>query len=80
LEPLQQEDDVAKAKKKAAKKAKRKSAKRTLIAPRGDKRFVRRNSKGRIQESDDVSRSLATDRRKKAKKKAKRGQGDRGDK
>ena len=71
---------MAKAKKKAAKKAKRKSAKRTLIAPRGDKRFVRRNSKGRIQESDDVSRSLATDRRKKAKKKAKRGQGDRGDK
>ena len=68
--------------KKAAKKTagKRKaSAKRTLIAPRGDKRYVRRGSGGQFKESDDVGKSLAGDRRKKAKTKAKRGQGDKGD-
>lgn len=63
----------------AKKKAKRKSAARELIAPKGDKRYVRRGAKGKFTESDDVSKSASTDRRKKAKKKAKRGQGDRGD-
>lgn len=68
------------AKAKKAKKAKRKSSsKRELIAPRGDKRFVRRAKGGKFSESDDVGRSLSADRRKKAKTKAKRGQGDRGD-
>ena len=57
----------------------RSASKRELIAPRGDKRFVRRGKGGEFSESDDVSRSLSTDRRRKAKKKAKRGQGDRGD-
>lgn len=57
----------------------KKAAKRELIAPRGDKRYVRRDTKGRIKESDDVSRSLSSDRRRKAKTVAKRGQGDRGD-
>jgi hypothetical protein len=33
----------------------------------------------RFNESDDVGKSLAADRRKKAKAKAKRGQGDKGD-
>lgn len=72
--------------KKRAKRAKQKSskknktaAKRTLIAPKGDKRYVRRNTKGRFKESDDVGKSLASDRRKRAKTKAKRGQGDKGD-
>ena len=52
---------------------------RTLIAPRGDKRFVRRK-KGKFTKSqDDVGRSLASDRRKKAKKVATKGEGDRGD-
>ncbi|MET4793785.1 hypothetical protein ABIF64_005963 [Bradyrhizobium japonicum] len=55
------------------------AAKRELIEPRGDKQYVRRDAKGRIKESDDVSRSLSQDRRKTAKKKAKAGQGDRGD-
>lgn len=32
--------------------------KRELIAPHGDMRYVRRDEKGRIKESDDVSRSL----------------------
>jgi hypothetical protein len=59
--------------------AARKATKRELIAPKGDKRYVRRDAKGRIKESDDVSRSLAADRRKRAKTKVKPGQGDRGD-
>jgi hypothetical protein len=63
----------------AKKATKRKTAKRKLIAPGGDKRFVRRGAKGRFKESDDVGKSLTTDRRKKAKAKAKRGQGDKGD-
>ena len=67
---------MAKAK-KAAKK--RSSSKRKLIAPRGDKRLVRRGRGGKFSESDDVGRSLSTDRRRKAKTKAKKGQGDRGD-
>jgi hypothetical protein len=67
--------------KRAAKKSgrRRKAAKRTLIAPRGDKRYVRRDARGRIKESDDTGRSLSSDRRRKAKRKSKRGQGDRGD-
>ena len=67
--------------KRATKKkvAKKPAAKRELIAPRGDKRYIRRDRLGRIKESEDVSRSLSQDRRKKAKKAAKPGQGDRGD-
>ena len=57
----------------------RTSSKRTLINTGTDKRYVRRNASGQFKESDDVSRSLSADRRKKAKTKAKRGQGDRGD-
>jgi hypothetical protein len=58
---------------------KRRAAKRTLIAPKGNKRYVRRGPKGRFKESDDVSKSLSGDRRKHAKTKVKSGQGDRGD-
>jgi hypothetical protein len=62
------------------KTAKRKpAAKRELIDTGRDKRFIRRRSKGRFKESDDVGRSLAADRRKKAKKKVPGGQGDKGD-
>lgn len=67
---------MATTKKSPAKKA---SAKRTLIAPNGDKRFVRRDEKGRIKESDDVGKSLAADVRTKAKTKVASGQGDKGD-
>ena len=70
------------ARKKAAKKTssgRRPAAKRELIAPRGDKRYVRRDAKGRIKESVDVGRSLSADRRAKASTVAKPGQGDRGD-
>ena len=55
-------------------------AKRELIEPhKGDKRYVRRDAKGRFTESDDVGRSLAADRRVKAKTVVGKGQGDRGD-
>jgi hypothetical protein len=59
---------------------KRKAAKRSLIKPhKGDSRYVRR-TKGKFTKSqDDVGRSLAADRRTKAKTAAKSGQGDRGD-
>jgi hypothetical protein len=54
-------------------------AKRELIAPKGDKRYIRRDATGRIKESDDVGRSLTQDRKRKAKTIAKPGQGDKGD-
>jgi hypothetical protein len=40
---------------------------------------VRRNDKGQFKESDDVGRSLAADRRQKAKTVVQAGQGDKGD-
>jgi hypothetical protein len=55
------------------------AAKRELISTGRDKRFVRRDSQGQFKESDDVGRSLAQDRRRSAKKTAKRGHGDKGD-
>ena len=66
-------------KKIVQKKAKRKVANRELIDTGTDKRYVRRDTEGQFQESDDVGRSLSTDRRRKAKKKSKSGQGDKGD-
>ena len=59
--------------------AKRTAAKRELINTGTDKRYVRRDQSGRFKESDDVGRSLAQDRQRTAKTKAKRGQGDKGD-
>ena len=44
-----------------------------------DKRYVRRNARGQFNESDDMGRSLASDRRRKAKTAAKPGHGDKGD-
>lgn len=70
------------AKKKAPRKktARRKAAKRELIDTGINKLFVRRNARGTsFKEVEDVGRSLAADRRRKAKTVAKRGQGDRGD-
>ena len=54
-------------------------AKRELINTGTDKRFVRRTADGTFKESDDVGKSLAADRRVKARTKAKSGQGDKGD-
>jgi hypothetical protein len=56
------------------------ASKRELIEPhKGDKRYVRRDAKGQFKEVDDVGRSLAADRRTKAKTTVKSGQGDKGD-
>ena len=69
------------AKKATAKKTagRKEAAKREWIDTGTDKRFVRRGAAGKFTESDDVSKSLSADRRKKAKTKVKSGQGDKGD-
>jgi hypothetical protein len=69
------------AKKRASRTATRRkrAPPRTRISPKGDTRFVRRSTKGRFEESDDAGKSLARDPRTKARAKAKKGQGDRGD-
>jgi len=54
-------------------------ANREEIAPNGDKRYIRRDDKGRIKSSVEVGASLSADSRHKAKNDAKPGQGDRGD-
>jgi hypothetical protein len=73
-----------KATKKTARKTSRKTSRKTtskreLIAPRGDKRYVRRSKTGQFTESDDQGKSLSRDVRQKAKTKVKAGQGDKGD-
>jgi hypothetical protein len=58
---------------------KRAAARRELINTGSDKRYVRRGTSGQFSESDDVGRSLTSDRRQKARTKSRKGQGDRGD-
>ena len=71
---------MAALKKVAKKTARRKAAKRELIDTGTNKLYVRRNRRGTsFKEVEDVGRSLSQDRRRKARKVAKRGQGDRGD-
>lgn len=53
--------------------------KRELIDTGRDKRWVRRDEKGRFVESDDVGRSLRKDVKQPAKRVVPPGQGDRGD-
>jgi hypothetical protein len=62
-----------------AKQKKSRTSKRELIAPKGSKRYVRRNPKGQFKKEVSVGRSLASDRRRQAKTKVRKGQGDRGD-
>jgi hypothetical protein len=53
---------------------------RELIEPhKGDKRYIRRDRSGQFGKTEDVGKSLAADRRKKAKTVVKKGEGDRGD-
>jgi hypothetical protein len=52
---------------------------RTLIAPKGDKRYVRRKKGKFTGKQVNVGRSLAADRRSKSKTIVKKGDGDRGD-
>ncbi|OWO94896.1 hypothetical protein B5E41_10820 [Rhizobium esperanzae] len=54
-------------------------SKRELIDTGTDKRYVRRDDRGRFTESADVSRSLSADKRRRAKNDVKPGEGDRGD-
>ena len=63
-----------------ATKKQSKTSKRTVIEPKkGDRRYVRRNKKGEFQKQVSVGKSLAADRKKTAKTKVAKGQGDRGD-
>ncbi|MEY2563457.1 MAG: hypothetical protein QOH88_1650 [Verrucomicrobiota bacterium] len=64
----------------AAKKTKSKTSKRTVIEPhKGDRRYVRRDKEGQFKKQVDVGRSLSADKKRTAKTKVKKGQGDRGD-
>lgn len=55
------------------------AGKRELIAPKGDKRYVKRDEEGKFTESVDVSKSLSDDARQHSKTKVKPGHGDEGD-
>lgn len=57
----------------------RSSSNRELIDTGTDKRYVRRDEKGRFKDVVDVGRSLSQDIKRKAKTAAKPGQGDKGD-
>jgi len=59
--------------------ARNKTSKRETIDTGKDKRYVRRDEKGRFDEVVDVGRSLSRDVKKHAKTKVPPGQGDRGD-
>jgi len=63
-----------------ATRKKSKTGKRTLIAPaKRGKRYVRRNKAGQFKKEVSMGRSLSADRRRKAKTKVPKGQGDRGE-
>jgi hypothetical protein len=58
---------------------KKPASKRELIEPnKGDKRYVRRKADGTFGKTVDVGSSLSADKRRTAKKKVPKGQGDRG--
>ena len=64
--------------KTVSKSATSRAAKRERIDTGTDKRFVRRHA-GKFAESDDVGKSLTSDRRTRAKRAVESGQGDKGD-
>ena len=55
------------------------AGKRELIDTGTDKRYVRRDEQGQFEESDDVGRANAQDRKREAENATTSGQGDRGD-
>jgi hypothetical protein len=57
----------------------KRSSKRELIDTGHAKMFGRRDAQGRFTEMDAVGKSLAADRRRRAKTASKPGHGDRGD-
>ena len=65
---------------RGSKRGSSKTSRRTVIEPhKGDRRYVRRSKTGQFKKEVKVGRSLAADRRRKAKTRARKGQGDRGD-
>jgi hypothetical protein len=61
-------------------KRKSKTTKRTVIEPhQGDRRYARRNKQGEFKKQTSVGRSLSADRKRTAKTKVAKGQGDRGE-
>jgi hypothetical protein len=55
------------------------TGKRELIDTGADKRYVRRDDKGRFDQVVDVGKSLSQDRKRQAEHESKPGHGDRGD-
>jgi len=56
------------------------ATKRELIEPHGDKRYIRRDARGRFTSDQvDVGRSLGQDRKRHAQREVPAGQGDKGD-
>ncbi|OJU43476.1 MAG: hypothetical protein BGN99_15755 [Alphaproteobacteria bacterium 65-37] len=71
---------MATAKKAVREASRRKAAKRELIDIGRAKLYVRRNGRGiSFKKVEEMGRSLAQDRRRKAKTVSRPGQGDRGD-
>ena len=66
-------------KSKRGEQSKRPAGKRELVKAKNATMFAKRSTKGRFTEMDETGPSLAADRRTKAKRKAKSGFGDRGD-
>jgi hypothetical protein len=64
---------------KRSSKSKRPAGRRDVVKGKNATMFAKRSTKGRFSEMDEVGRSLKVDRRTKAKRKAKSGFGDRGD-
>jgi hypothetical protein len=63
-----------------SRRRKAKTSKRTVIQPhKTDRSYVRRRKSGQFKKKVKIGRSLAADRRTKAKTRVKKGQGDRGD-
>jgi hypothetical protein len=55
-------------------------SKRELVEPNeGDKRYIRRDKDGRIDQSVDLNKSLSQDDQHNSKKTSQAGQGDKGD-
>lgn len=68
------------AKRKVAARRRKPAGKRELIDTGTSKRYMRRNARGTsFTKEVSVGRSLAADRRSKAKRKVAKGQGDKGD-
>ena len=59
--------------------AKRSTARRELVDTGRNKMYAKRDAQGRFREMDDVSRSLAADRRSSASRPVASGHGDKGD-